>query len=110
LHSQNVKWADYNAYCAAIFYYLQQFDKMQTYWNNFLATYRRLISYGNDFTEEEAINWVSKVNPHKNATNLEAFLKFISNGSSIVKHFLYKRKQQHPITITDIKTINVIVF
>jgi hypothetical protein len=98
LHSQNVKWADYNAYCAAIFYYLQQFDKMQTYWNNFLSTYRRLISYGNDFTEEEAINWVSKVNPHKNATNLEAFLKFISNGSfekcSVEKKRLQKEALQ----------------
>ncbi len=73
--------ADKNAYCAAVYYHLRQFDKMQTHWNIFLDTYKRLISKGRDFDQQEAIDWILTMNPHRYKTNLEEFLKFISNGS-----------------------------
>lgn len=73
--------ADKNAYCAATFYHLQQYDKMQVHWNAYLDTYRRLISKGKDFPEQEAIEWLLKLNPHRYKTNLEEFLQFISKGS-----------------------------
>lgn len=73
--------ADTDAYCAAIFYHQQQYDKMQMYWNSFLENYRRLISKDHDFTEQEAINWLLKLNPHRHKTHLEEFLRFISKGS-----------------------------
>ncbi|NJK95906.1 MAG: hypothetical protein HC905_14225 [Bacteroidales bacterium] len=72
--------ADVDAYCAAIFFHLQQYDKMQTYWNSFLDIYRKLITKGQDFDEQEAINWLLKLNPHRNKTHLEEFLQFISKG------------------------------
>lgn len=72
--------ADTDAYCAAIFYHLQQYDKMHTYWHAFLDAYRRLISKGKDFDQQEAINWLLKLNPHRHGSNLEKFLQFISNG------------------------------
>lgn len=73
--------ADTDAYCAAIYYHLQQYDKMQAYWNAFLDIYRRLISKGQDFDQQEAIDWLLKLNPHRYKTNLEEFLQFISQGS-----------------------------
>ena len=73
--------ADKNAYCAAVYYHLKQYDKMQTYWNAFLDTYKRLISKGRDFEQREAIDWILKLNPHRYKTHLEEFLQFISNGS-----------------------------
>ncbi len=83
VHNQigKAKIADTDAYCAAIYYYLKQYDKMQTYWNSFLDTYNRLISKGQDFTDQDAINWLLKLNPHRHKSNLEDFLKFISKGS-----------------------------
>lgn len=75
------KIADTDAFCAAIFYHLQQYDKMETYWHSFLNTYRRLISKGKDFAEQEAIDWLLKLNPHRYKSNLEEFLQFISKGS-----------------------------
>jgi TolB-like protein len=72
--------ADTDAYCAAIYYYLGKFDKMRIYWKAYLDAYRRLIARGNDFTEQEAIIWILKLNPHRYKSNLEEFLKYISNG------------------------------
>ncbi|MEL7588521.1 MAG: hypothetical protein AAGU19_17555 [Prolixibacteraceae bacterium] len=72
--------ADKNAYCAAVYYHLRQYDKMHSHWNTFLDTYKRLISKGRDFDQQEAIDWILKMNPHRYKTNLEEFLKFISNG------------------------------
>lgn len=81
-HSQigKARIADTDAYCAAIYYYLGQYDKMQIYWNAYLDTYRKLIAKGNAFTEQEAINWLLKLNPHRYKTNLEEFLHYISKG------------------------------
>lgn len=75
------KIADTDAYCAAIFYYLGQYDKMNLYWNSFRDTYRKLISKGKDFTDQDAINWLLQLNPHRHKSNLEEFLHFISKGS-----------------------------
>jgi hypothetical protein len=72
--------ADTDAYCAATWYYLKEYDKMQFYWNSFLGTYKRLISKGKDFEEQEAIDWLLKLNPHRTKTNMEAFLQYISKG------------------------------
>ncbi|HSI74591.1 MAG TPA: hypothetical protein VK957_01795, partial [Lunatimonas sp.] len=51
------------------------------YWNAFLGVYDRLIAKGQDFEQQEAIDWILKLNPHRYKTNLEEFLCFISKGS-----------------------------
>jgi TolB-like protein len=79
--NQYVKIATAEAYYAAIYYHLQQPDKMQVHWNLFLDNYRRLISKGKDFTWQEAIEWIMKIHPYRHKTNLEGFLRYISNGS-----------------------------
>jgi TolB-like protein/Tfp pilus assembly protein PilF len=73
--------ADSDAYCAAVFYHLKQYDKMQYHWNIYLGIYRKLISKGQDFEQQEAIDWILKLNPHRHKTHLEEFLQFISQGS-----------------------------
>lgn len=82
-HQPNAKTkiADTDAYCAAIYYHLGQYDKMQSYWDSYLQTYRRLINKGKDFEDQEAIDWILKVNPHREKTHLEEFLRYISKGS-----------------------------
>jgi TolB-like protein/tetratricopeptide (TPR) repeat protein len=74
-----VKIADSDAYYAAVYYYLNQPERMREYWQLFLNTYRRLISKGKDFTPQEAIDWIIKINPYRNNTRLIAFLKYINN-------------------------------
>jgi len=71
--------ANADAYYAAIYYYLGQPEKMQTHWDIFLDRYRRLISKGKDFTIASAIEWMMKINPYREKTRLEEFLRFISN-------------------------------
>jgi TolB-like protein/Tfp pilus assembly protein PilF len=73
--------ADTDAYCAAIYYHLGQYDQMHTYWKSYLDTYRRLITKGKDFDHQDAIDWIFKLNPHRHVSHLEEFLKFISKGS-----------------------------
>ena len=81
LQTQNVKIADADAYFAATYFYLQQHEKMWEHWNVFLETYRKVINNGKDFTPGEAITWMMKINPYRHKTNLEGFLRYISNGS-----------------------------
>jgi TolB-like protein/tetratricopeptide (TPR) repeat protein len=76
-----VKIADADAYYAAVYYYLNQPDKMHRYWNLFLDTYRRLISKGKDFTPQEAIDWIIKISPYRNNSKLEEFLRYINKGN-----------------------------
>jgi TolB-like protein/tetratricopeptide (TPR) repeat protein len=78
--NQKAKIADADAYYAAIYYYLQQHDRMHHFWNLYLENYRRLISKGKDFTWQEAIDWIWKINPYRYKTHLDDFLKHISNG------------------------------
>lgn len=78
--NQKAKVADADAYYAAIYYYLQQPDRMHHFWNLYLENYRRLISKGKDFTWQEAIDWIWKINPYRYKTNLDDFLKHISDG------------------------------
>lgn len=73
--------ADTDAYCAAIYYHLGQYEIMQEFWNAFLGIYEKLISHGQPFEQQEAIDWLLKLNPHRYKTNLEGFLQFISKGS-----------------------------
>jgi TolB-like protein/Tfp pilus assembly protein PilF len=73
----NAKIADTDAYCAAIYFHLRQYDKMQAYWDSYLETYRRLISKGKDFDHREAIEWIFKLNPHRYMSHLVEFLRFI---------------------------------
>jgi len=81
VHSKASQWADAEAYNAANYYYLQEFDKMNSHWKLFLETYQRLISRGKEFTTREAIEWLMKINPHRNRSKLVDFLQFISDGS-----------------------------
>ena len=77
----HVKMADADAYYAAVYYYLQQPEKMQLYWNYFLDIYRKLFRKENDFDVNEAIDWIVKIGPYRYKTNMEAFLRHIGNGS-----------------------------
>lgn len=94
--NQKTKIADADAYYAAIYYYLQQPDRMHLYWNLYLDNYRKLISKGKDFTWQEAIDWIMKISPFRYKTNLDEFLQYISNGS-----FDNRREQK---TIADKQT------
>lgn len=81
VQTQIKKIADADAYFAATYYYLQEYDKMQVHWKMFLDTYGKLIAKGKDFTTQEAIEWIMKISPYRYKTNLEPFLQYISNGS-----------------------------
>jgi len=81
VYSKTSQWADAEAYNAAIYYYLGKYEKMEAHWKLFLDTYRKLISRGREFTTQEVIDWLLKINPHKDNSNLQEFFKFISDGS-----------------------------
>ena len=70
VHAKASRWADAEAYNAVIYYYLGKHEKMEAHWKLFLETYRKLISRGKEFTTTEAIEWLLKINPHRNRSNL----------------------------------------
>jgi len=80
VHSKSSQWADAEAYNSAIYFYLRDYEKMGVHWNLFLDTYRRLISRGKEFTTQEVIEWLMKINPHRNRSNLEDFCQFMNDG------------------------------
>lgn len=97
LPNQKIKIANADAYYAAIYFYLQQHDKMQMHWNLMLDIYRRLISKGKDFTVNDVINWIEFINPYRRKTNLEGFLRYISNDS------FEKKPRQIPVSVKQVE-------
>lgn len=80
VHADDAKYADSDAFYAAIYYYLDDHSKMKLHWDAFLGSYHKIVRHGKDYSVQEAIEWLMKVNPFKFRTNLEPFLEFISNG------------------------------
>ncbi|HSK13143.1 MAG TPA: hypothetical protein VK907_07995 [Phnomibacter sp.] len=84
------KWADADVYNAAIHYYMGHYEKMQDSWTEYLNTYRRLIAKDAAFREQDAIDWLRKINPYKDDNNrLEGFLRFMERGDE--KGFLRRQ-------------------
>lgn len=82
VHTKRSSWADAEAYNAGIYFHLGQFDKMNEHWQMFLDTYRRLISKGADFKQQDAIEWLIVINPHRSESKLHEFLNYLTNGST----------------------------
>lgn len=82
-------WADAEAYHAAIYFYLNDFDNMQKHWNLFLENFQRIVKHGEEYTLSEVIDWLRKINPHKKGTRLEGFL-----------NHMYSRSEAEPTKIS----------
>ena len=80
MQTHTYRWVDAEAFFAAAYYHLGDYDKMNYYWEKFLNTYKKVIHQGKDGTSKEAIEWMMKVNPYRGKTNLAPFWKYISQG------------------------------
>ncbi|MDX1636451.1 MAG: hypothetical protein R3281_00690 [Balneolaceae bacterium] len=60
--------------------------------NEFLDEYNRLINHGEEATIQEAMEWMSAVNPYREKTRLENFWSYITGRA-------FKLKKQHVPTL-----------
>ncbi|MDC6364557.1 MULTISPECIES: tetratricopeptide repeat protein [Flavobacteriaceae] len=72
-------WTDFSAYVAAAYFHLSDYEKMDAYWKNYMETYSRNISKGENATIQEALDWQITVNPYKGKSYLEPFWKHMGN-------------------------------
>lgn len=79
--TDQMPFADYKAYCAAIWYKLGNFERMNKCLNEFLEDYARLINRGKQATIQQAIQWMSSINPFRNETLLEEFWSYLTDGA-----------------------------
>ncbi|MDR8392625.1 hypothetical protein NC796_15825 [Aliifodinibius sp. S!AR15-10] len=93
--SDSIPFADYKAYCAAAWYELGNQEKMKECLNEFLDEYNRLINRGKNATIQEAIEWMSAVNPYRNQTRLENFWTYLTDGEFELK------KHEAPVLTED---------
>ncbi|MCL6266078.1 tetratricopeptide repeat protein [Flagellimonas myxillae] len=70
-------WTDFTAYVAAAYYHLSRFDKMQSYWDKYIALHKKNINKGKENTKEQALQWQIMVNPYKSNSNLEPFWDYM---------------------------------
>lgn len=100
--SDSVPFADYKAYYAAAWYELGDQKKMNECLNEFLDEYNRLINRGEHSTIQEAIAWMSAVNPYRAKTRLEPFWSFITDGEfKLKKHEAPVLKGNQPQSIKE---------
>lgn len=72
---------DMHGYVAATYFHLGNYEKMQEHLELFLDIFQKKINKGKPSTIREALDWMSKVNPNKRKTNLQAFWDFV-NGNT----------------------------
>ena len=77
----NLPWVHIPAIFAATYFHFGDYDKMILYWEKYLQAYQKSIRYGDDFTLDEAVGWVTKVSPYKVENRMSDFLQYISKGT-----------------------------
>jgi tetratricopeptide (TPR) repeat protein len=90
IQSTGAKFADTDAYYAAMYYFLDEKEKMEDHWNKFLETYKVQHVQLKEHSARGAIEWLFQINPHRHASKLEPFLEYITSGS-------LDRKEQRPV-------------
>jgi len=73
------RWVDTDAFYAAIYFHLGDFDQMLNHWSAFISAFNKTINKGNEATTEEAVAWMMNINPYKHETNLLPFWDHITN-------------------------------
>src|SRR5690606_24078766 len=66
-------WTDFTAIEAAIHFYCGQFDRMEEYWQKFLAIFQRNINQGREASVEKAVAWHREVTPFRHSSRLQRF-------------------------------------
>ena len=91
IRSHSNTWVDAMALYAAAYFDLKDFEKMQKYWQEYLAIHKRTIRNGGECGEQDAIQWMINVNPFKGKTRLQPFWDYMQKGKQLtVTHTLEK--------------------
>lgn len=73
------RWVDTDAFYAATYFHLGDFEQMKKYWQDFLHAFKEKINNGKETSDHEAVEWMMNVNPYKDTTNLTPFWEHITN-------------------------------
>ena len=76
------KWVDIHAYYAAVYFHLKAYEKMQAHWEKYLVIYQRFINSRPNSPNQEATEWMMKVNPYKGKTHMIPFWEHVHKGLS----------------------------
>ncbi|HYF66526.1 MAG TPA: tetratricopeptide repeat protein [Ohtaekwangia sp.] len=80
----NVAWVDFQGYMAAMYFHLGDYEKMQCCWQTFLDEFQKKILKQNGVPDSvEAVQWMVKINPYRDKTNLLPFWDYIQTGADI---------------------------
>lgn len=72
-------WIDMPANIAAIYFQLDDQEKMHSYWNIYLEQFQERILFGEKPKPKQAVQWLVDTNPYRGESNILPFLEFISN-------------------------------
>ncbi|RDY61686.1 tetratricopeptide repeat protein [Flagellimonas nanhaiensis] len=75
-------WTDFSAYAAAAYYYLSDHEKVNFYWDMYIAAYKKNIAKGKEVSLKDALEWQHMVNPYKVKSNLEPFWEHMGSKKS----------------------------
>lgn len=76
--AKSFPYVDVPAYFATAWFHLENYDKMKEYWQQFLENYSKIINQGEPATTEEAIRWMSNVNPFRHKSKVEALWEYLT--------------------------------
>lgn len=73
-------YVDAPAYLATAWFHLGNYDKMNDCWQQFLNNYSGLINHGKPATTEEAVQWMSNVNPYRQKSKTEVLWEHLTGN------------------------------
>jgi TolB-like protein len=100
VYSPVSKWIDIQAIYAAIHLYIGDLKSTWACWGKYLAAFQQVIKGGKPTSDKEALEWMIKVNPFKERSNLWPFWEWIamSNQIHIPNKFRFVEFLNEPIT------------
>jgi TolB-like protein len=76
-------WIDFDAYMAAAYYHLRNFEKMKTSWEAYLNKFKIKIIGNHEDAETSALKWMMEINPYKGKSPMHDFWQFIGEKKHI---------------------------
>ena len=79
-------WTDFPAFVAAAYFHVKDYDNMLRCWDVYIEQFKKKIYTGKKEVNEEAVAWLSVVNPYKGKSNLHPLMDYMLEGKKAIKN------------------------
>jgi TolB-like protein/Tfp pilus assembly protein PilF len=90
------RWVDTDAFYAGIYFQLGDLNAARRHWEIFMDSFKASINNGVEATSQEAVEWMTNVNPYKHETKLLPFWNYITQNKARTSQTKVSKSQPSP--------------